>query len=177
MECARHPARTFPLLTAWLPVPLQRSPNWFPVLRGGFHYYFLDLLLAEPFRQPLQLLGVAPIPASLQWVFVYDFDISHNHRQLLFMDIDSRYPIRHKLPGGSGERAGDYIKQGLGLSTLPPGRDNAHLFALSRTLRIRQAFGLSVSTDYSISPLPTVLDYCQTLSDFHVISRARSALQ
>src|ERR1035437_7325315 len=73
--------------------------------------------------------------------------------------------------GGRGERAEDYIKQGLGLSTLPPWDDNAHLFALSRTLRIRQAFGLNVSTDYSISPLPTVLDYRQTLSDFHEISR------
>jgi hypothetical protein len=66
-------------------------------------------------------------------------------------------------PGGVGrlieKRAGDYIKQGLGLSTLPPGRDNAHLFALSRTLRIRQAFGLRVSTDYSISPLPTIENY------------------
>jgi hypothetical protein len=52
-----------------------------------------------------------------------------------------------------------------------------HLFALLRTLRIRQAFGLSLSTVYSISPLPTFLDYRQTLSDFHEISRARTALQ
>src|ERR1035441_6194801 len=51
-------------------------------------------------------------------------------------------PWRKRFGSGSGERAEDYIKQGLGLSTLPPGRDNAHLFALSRTLRIRQAFGL-----------------------------------
>src|ERR1035437_9607824 len=49
-------------------------------------------------------------------------------------------------------------------------------FALSRTLRIRQAFGLNLSTDYSISPLPTVLDYRQTLSDFHEISRAGSCV-
>jgi hypothetical protein len=64
-----------------------------------------------------------------------------------------------------------HIKQGRGLSALPLGRDNAHLFALSRTLRIRQAFGLNISTDYSISPLPTLLDYRKTLSDFHEISR------
>jgi hypothetical protein len=93
-------------------------------------------------------------------VFLFDFDVRHYYGQLLFMDIDSRYPIRHRFPpGGSGERAGDYIKQGLGLSPLPQGRDNAHLFALSRTLRIRQAFGFSFSTDYSISPLPTIQDY------------------
>src|ERR1022692_3283760 len=97
MECARHPARTFPLLTAWLPILLERSPNRFPVLRGGFHYHFLHLLLDKPFRQPLQLLRVASVPASLELVFVFDFDVSHNHGQLLFMYIDSRYPIRHKL--------------------------------------------------------------------------------
>jgi hypothetical protein len=45
MESSRHPARTFPLHTAWLPVPLHRPPNRFPVLRGGFHHYFLHLLL------------------------------------------------------------------------------------------------------------------------------------
>jgi len=39
------------------------------------------------------------------------------------------------------------------------GKDNPHLFALSRTLRIRHAFGFSFSTDYSISPLPTIQDY------------------
>src|ERR1700732_2590990 len=97
MDCARHPARTFPLLTAWLPILLERSPNRFPVLCGGFHYHFLHLLLDKPFRQPLQLLRVASVPASLELVFVFDFDVSHNHGQLLFMDIDSRYPIRHKL--------------------------------------------------------------------------------
>jgi hypothetical protein len=52
------------------------------------------------------------------------------------------------------------------------GKDNAHLFALSRTLRIRQIFGFSFSTDYSISPLPTIQNYDLTLSDFHEFSRA-----
>jgi hypothetical protein len=106
-------------------------------------------------------------------VFVFDFDVSHNHGQLLFMYIDSRYPIWHKLllRAGAESVPRDYIKQGRGLSTLPLGKDNAHLFALSRTLRIRHAFGLNVSTDYSISPLPTLLDYRKSLSDFHEISR------
>src|SRR5207237_1243340 len=153
MDCARHPARTFPLLTAWLPVPLQRSPDRFPVLRGGFHYYFLDLLLAEPFRQPLQLLGVAPIPASLQWVFVFDFDISHNHRQLLFMDIDSRYPIRHKLPpGGSGERAGDTLSRVSGYRRSHGGVPTLNFFSLQKQLHWRY----SVSTNKAPFFLPTV---------------------
>src|ERR1700751_3281873 len=47
------------------------------------------------------------------------------------MDINSRYPIRHRLsPGGSGERAGDYIKQGLGLSPLPQGKKQRTIYSL-----------------------------------------------
>src|SRR5215471_17766560 len=47
------------------------------------------------------------------------------------MYIDSRYPIRHTLPpGGSGERARDYIKQGLGLSTLPQGERQRTIYSL-----------------------------------------------
>jgi hypothetical protein len=80
MECARHPARTFPLLTAWLPILLERSPYRFPVLRGGFHYHFLHLLLDKPFPQQLQLLRVASLPA-LELVFVFDFDVSHNQER------------------------------------------------------------------------------------------------
>jgi hypothetical protein len=134
---------------------LECSPNRFPVLRGGFHHHFLHLLLDKPFPQQLQLLRVVASVPALELVFVLDFDVSHNHASFFLWT---------SIPG-------------IGLSTLSLGRDNDHLFALSRTLRIRQAFGLSVSTDYSISPLPTVLDYCQTLSDFHEISWARRALQ
>jgi hypothetical protein len=43
------------------------------------------------------MLGVTSVPASLKLVFAFDFDISHNHGQLLFVHIDSRYLIRHKL--------------------------------------------------------------------------------
>ena len=39
------------------------------------------------------LLLVASVPASLEFVFLVDFHISHNHRQLLLMDIDSGYLI------------------------------------------------------------------------------------
>src|SRR5215469_13690910 len=92
------------------------------------------------------------------------------------MYIDSRYPIRHTLPpGGSGERARDYIKQGLGLSPLPQGeRQRNHLFALSRTLRIRQLHGLGFSTVESISPLRAIVDDCSALSDFHGVSRPQA---
>src|SRR5215470_12384867 len=90
------------------------------------------------------------------------------------MDINSGYPIRHRLPpGGGGERAGDYFKQDLGLSPLPKGeRQRNHLFALSSTLRIRQAYGLGFSTDYSTSPPSAIVDYCSALTNFHAVSRA-----
>jgi hypothetical protein len=47
-----------------------------------------------------------------------------------------------------------------------------HLFALSRTLRIRQLYGLGFSTVESISPLRAIVDYCSPLTDFHTLSRA-----
>ena len=106
MECPRHPARTFPTLALGFQYRSSALPHRFPVLRSRFHHHFLDLLLDEPLRQHPQLLRIAAEPASLKLVFVFDFDVSHNHGQLLLMNIDSRYPIRHKLPpGGSGERA------------------------------------------------------------------------
>src|SRR5262249_3073233 len=82
MECSRHLPGTFPIWTGRFPVPFERAPERFPVLGGGFHHHFLDLLLDEPLRQPLQLLRVASVPASLKWVFVVDFDVSHNYGQL-----------------------------------------------------------------------------------------------
>src|SRR5262245_51237939 len=45
MECPRHFAGTFPILTARFPVPLECAPQRFPVLGSGFHHYFLDPLL------------------------------------------------------------------------------------------------------------------------------------
>jgi len=47
-----------------------------------------------------------------------------------------------------------------------------HLFALSRTLRIRQLNGLGFSTVESISPLRAIVDYGLALRNFHVVSRA-----
>ncbi len=47
------------------------------------------------------------------------------------------------------------------------GRDNAQLFAQSRTLRIRQANSFDFSTAGSTSPLRTLLLFCLTLSNFH----------
>jgi hypothetical protein len=87
------------------------------------------------------------------------------------MNINARYSVSHKLPpGGSGKRAATYINQGRGLSLLPSGRNDAQLFAQSRTLRIRQTDGLDLSIADSTSPLQPVA--MLPLRDFHKVSRA-----
>src|SRR5258705_4383533 len=178
MQCSRHPARTLPILTHRLPISLHCSPNRLPVLRGRFHYHFLDLPLDEPFRQHPQLLRIAAVPASLKLIFVFDFDVSHNHGQPLFVDIDSRHPIRHRLPPGeNGERAGLTLTWVSGYRRSHTGETTHHLFARSRTLWIKLKFGFGISTVISISPLPAVLDYDSEPSDFHRISRAAGPTQ
>src|SRR5215469_6449959 len=148
MQASRHPACTFSPLTPRFPVSFQRSPYRFPILRRGFHHRFLDLLRDQPLRKHLQLLGVASVPASLELVFLVDFHVSHHHRQLLLMDINSGYPIWHRFPpGGSGERARDYIKQALGLSPLPRGERQRTIYSLYHARS-----GLDRST-LTVSPL------------------------
>ena len=118
--------------------------------------------------------GLLSEPASLKLVCVVDFDVSHNYSQLLFVDVNSGYPIRHRLPpGGSGERAGDYIKQGLGLSPLPPGERQRTIYSLYHARSGSDSLhGLGFSTVESISPLPAIVDYGLALRNFHVVSRA-----
>jgi len=67
MECSRHFPGTFPILTARFPVPFECAPQRFPVLGSGLHHHFLDPLLNEPLRQPLQLLRVAPNQRRSNW--------------------------------------------------------------------------------------------------------------
>src|SRR5271169_6546960 len=93
------------------------------------------------------------------------------------MHIDSRHPIRHRLPpGGNGERAGLTLTWVSGYRRSHRGETTRHLFARSRTLPIKLTFGFSSSTVISISPLPAVLNYYLDRSDFHGISRAKALL-
>src|SRR5216683_7634800 len=106
--------------------------------------------------------------APLKLVLAFAFDVGHNHGQHLFVNVNSRYSVSHNLPpGGSGKRAATYINQGRGLSPLPSGRNDAQLFAQSRTLRIRQTDGLDLSIADSTSPLQPV--GMLALSDFHKV--------
>jgi hypothetical protein len=43
------------------------------------------------------MLGVATKPAPLKLVLAFDVHVSHNHGKHLFMNVNSRYPIRYKL--------------------------------------------------------------------------------
>jgi hypothetical protein len=52
------------------------------------------------------------------------------------------------------------------------GETTHHLFALSRTLRIRHIHGLDFSSEESISPLRAIVDYGLALRNFHAFSRA-----
>src|SRR5437667_9249563 len=109
--------------------------------------------------------------APLKLVLAFAFDVGHNHGQHLFVNVNSRYSVSHTLPpGGSEKRAATYINQGRGLSPLSQGRNDAQLFAQSRTLRIRQTVGLDLSIARSTSPLQPVA--ILPMSHFHKVSRA-----
>src|ERR1700719_3376258 len=106
MQRSRPPACAFPLLADGLPTPLQRFPNWFPIWRRRFHDSFLDLLLEQPCGEGSQLFGVAAKHPPLKPELAINFHVRHNYGQHLFMNINSRYPVGHKLLlAGSGERA------------------------------------------------------------------------
>ena len=123
-RCRRSRRRTspFPLLARRLPVPFQRCPDRFPVLRRRLHHHFLDLLLEQPSRQRAQLRGAGAKRPPLKLVLAVALPLRTPppptcayERQFLLSCKTSHAPS-----GGSGERAFSYLKQGHGLSPLPP---------------------------------------------------------
>src|SRR5260370_29105791 len=109
--------------------------------------------------------------APLKLVLAFAFDVGHNHGQHPFMNVNSRYSVSHQLPpGGGGKRAQLTSTRVAGYRRSPRGRNDAQLFAQSRTLRIRQTDGLDLSIADSTSPLQPVA--MLPLSDFHKVSRA-----
>src|SRR6516165_7665542 len=174
MQLSRHGASTFPFLADRPPVAFQRSPYRLPILRCGFHHHFLDLLLDQPLRKPLQLLGVATVPASLKLVFVFHFDVSHNHRQPLLVHIDSRYPISHGFLLGGKRRACHALHIQAHVAIAAPARGTAtpiHSlnYACSGSGRVTASTGATVR---STSPLPRASHCALALTDFHEVSRA-----
>src|SRR6201982_2213783 len=61
------------------------------------------------------MLGVATKQTPFKLVLAFDFHVSYHHSQHLFMNVDSRYPVRHNFPpGGSGERAASSLSRVTG---------------------------------------------------------------
>src|SRR4029077_8602914 len=172
MQRAGPPPGSFPLLAERLPIPFQCFPYGFPILRRRLHDYFFGLLLDEPRSQRSQLFGVAAKHPPLKLVFAFDFNVGHNYGQHLLVNIDSRYPVRHRLLlAGSGERAAITLTRVAGYRRSPGEDNDAQLFEQTRTLRIRQIWTVSNSPLINAtSPLRAVA--ILPLSDFHKVSRA-----
>src|SRR5207302_10481678 len=61
------------------------------------------------------MVGVATNQTPFQLVLAFDLHVSYDHSQHLFMNVDSRYPVRHNFPpGGSGERAASSLSRVTG---------------------------------------------------------------
>jgi hypothetical protein len=52
-------------------------------------------LLEQPCGERSQLFGAAAKQPPLKLVFLFDFDVGHDHCQHLLVNIDSRYPVGH----------------------------------------------------------------------------------
>src|SRR6266853_2279938 len=98
--------------------------------------------------------------AALKLVLAFAFDVGHNHGQHLFVNVNSRYSVSHTLPPGRSEKRAQLTSTRVaGYRRFPKGRNDAQLFAQSRTLRIRQTVGLDLSIARSTSPLQPVPYY------------------
>src|SRR5437588_1779202 len=61
------------------------------------------------------MVGVATKQTPFKLVLAFDLHVSYDHSQHLFMNVDSRYPVRHNFPPGrSGERAASSLSRVTG---------------------------------------------------------------
>src|SRR2546430_17562844 len=61
------------------------------------------------------MVGGATKQTPFKLVIAFHFHVSYDHSQHLFMNVDSRYPVRHNFPpGGSGERAASSLSRVTG---------------------------------------------------------------
>src|SRR5580704_4048619 len=61
------------------------------------------------------MVGVATKQTPFKLVLTFAFHVRYDHSQHLFMNVDSRYPVRHNFPpGGSGERAASSLSRVTG---------------------------------------------------------------
>jgi hypothetical protein len=82
----------------------QLPPDGLPVLRRRFHDGFFHVSFGKPPNQSLQLIGGSAEDLAFKGVITLDRDIGNNHRQHLFMNVDSRYSVfRHARLSRAGE--------------------------------------------------------------------------
>src|SRR3974390_1101065 len=169
MQRAGPPSGSFPLLAERLPIPFQCFPHGFPILRRRLHDYFFGLLLDEPRSQRSQLFRVAAKHPPLKLIFAFDLNLGHNYSQHLLVDIDSRYPVRHRLLlAGSGERAAITLTRVAGYRA-PQGKTTTPNYSLKHARSGSDRWTVSNSPLINAtSPLLTAT--ILPLSDFHKIS-------
>src|ERR1700746_2465526 len=120
------------------------------------------------------MLGGATKQTPFKLVLTFDFHVSYDHSQHLFMNVDSRYPVRHNFPpGGSGERAASSLSRVTGYrrshrrgETTPNySLNNARSGSDTRPASTSQVRNQSARSE-AFPILPSTLSY------FHEISRA-----
>src|SRR6266566_4109490 len=119
------------------------------------------------------MLWVAPVSPALELVLAVDFHVGYDHRQHLFMYVDSGYPISHRFPpGGSGERAKSSLTRVTGYRRSHRRKGDAQLFAQYAHSGSDRIYSLNFATESSISPLRASPILRLSRSHFHEILRA-----
>src|SRR5438876_11728371 len=120
------------------------------------------------------MVGVATKQTPLKLVLAFDFHVSYDHSQHLFMNVDSRYPVRHNFPpGGERRTCCEFLKQGHGLSPLPQEGETTPNYSLNHARSgsdTRTASTSPLRNQSRRSEASPILP--STLSYFHEISRA-----
>src|ERR1700731_1004500 len=81
-----------------------------------------------------QLFGVATKHPPLKLELAFDFNIGDNYGQHLFMNIDTRYSVRHNVPPGrSGEHAAATLTRVTGYRRSPRGKTTRRPIIRSNT--------------------------------------------
>jgi hypothetical protein len=106
-------------------------------------------------------LGSKGDPVQTRWRGLFAFDVGHNHGQHSVCERQFRLCCKPYASSWAG--AGSVLQltptRVAGDRRSPKGRNDAQLFAQSRTLRIRQTVGLDLSIARSNSPLQPVEYY------------------
>jgi hypothetical protein len=129
-------------------VLFQGFPYRPPGLRGRFHHDFFDLALSEPVGEPAEVGRRRADLLALEVEVAVDLDVGHYHRQHLLVDVDSCDPVRHRSLLGERRACLVASVRVASCRRFSLGPNGAQLFGQSRTLRIKQLLGLTVSTGW-----------------------------